>query len=167
MIKRAGRRGVWLAGLLVATRAVVLGAQARPPLPVAVDSSGVLTAIRAVDLRQLCRCPTVMLDSVVRRGPRISMFELVHEPAGFVLSAADVARLDLARHRVRRTAVRSMSRYARDTAFMVAQVLTGRPNPQVLLSVAPPTRITAAYLVSLRRDRGRWRVDGTRSVFDP
>ncbi len=162
-----GRFGAGVAWLLVALWPAQAPAQARPPLPVAVDSSGVLSAIRAVDLRQLCRCPTVMLDSVVRRGPRVSMFELVHEPAAFILSAADVARLDLARHRVRRTAVRSMSRFARDTAFLVAQIMTGRPNPQVLLSVAPATRVTAAFLVSLRRDRGRWRVDGTRSVFDP
>ena len=142
--------------------------QARPPLPVVADPTGVLTAIRAIDLRQLCRCPTVMLDSMVRRAARIKMFEILSEPPGFSLSAADAGRLRLAGHRVVRTSLRTITRAARDSALVaVAALSPGRGSSRVLVVVTPPNGITSAFVVSLRRERAEWRVEGTRAVYEP
>jgi len=146
----------------------VLALQARPPLSLAADPTGVLTAIRAIDIRQLCRCPTVMLDSLVRRANRARMFEVLSEPVEFSLSAADAGRLRLARHRVVRTALRTITRAAPDSALLAVAALPANPGgSRVLVVVTPPSGITSAYLVSLRRERTVWRVEGTRAVFEP
>ncbi len=142
-------------------------AQSRVPLPLAVDSSGVLSAIRAIDVRQLCRCRVVMLDSIVRRSAKVTMYEIVFQPAAFPLRAADRSRLGLAGHRVVGTALRSMTRIGRDTAFMAVQIVSGRPGRQVVVSVSPPSGRTAAFLVSLTPHRNSWRITGYQSVYDP
>src|SRR2546427_12362518 len=82
-------------------------AQARPPLDLQSDSTGVLSAIRAVDLRQLCRCRTVMLDSIVRRAPGVRVFGFLGELPAFALSSGDVGNLRLAGHHVVRTSLRT------------------------------------------------------------
>lgn len=141
-------------------------AQARVPLPVAVDSAGVLSAIRAIDLRQLCRCPTLVLDSMVRRAPRVRMFDVLEERPAFALTAADVGRLRLARQRVVRSALRTVLGRARDTVFMgVALVPPGRYARQVLILVGPPDGVAAGYLVGLEIHRSAWRVLQVRNVY--
>ncbi len=141
-------------------------AQARVPLPVAADSSGVLSAIRAIDLRQLCRCPTLVLDSMVRRAPKVRMFDVLEERPAFALSAADVARLRLARQRVVRSALRTVLGRARDTVFMgVALVPPGQYARQVLILVGPPNGVAAGYLVGLEIHRAAWRVLQVRNVY--
>jgi hypothetical protein len=161
------RRGVGLGVGLALASGIAVG-QARVPLPVAGDSSGVLSAIRVVDLRQLCRCPIVRLDSIVRRGPRARMFEVLDQAQAFALSAADVARLRLARHQVVRSALRSMTTPARDTVLVAVQLVgPGGGSPRVLVVATPPTGVTAAYLVTLGRHRASWRVADLRSIYEP
>lgn len=111
-------------------------AQARVPLPVAADSSGVLSAIRAIDLRQLCRCPTLVLDSMVRRAPKVRMFDVLEERPAFVLSAAGVAL-----------------------------VPPGQDARQVLILVGPPNGVAAGHLVGLEIHRAAWRVLQVRNVY--
>lgn len=140
--------------------------QARVPLSVAADSSGVLSAIRAIDLRQLCRCPTVILDSMIRRAPRVRMFDVLEERPAFALTAADVGRLRLARYRVVRSALRTVLGRARDTVFMgVALVPPGQYARQVVILVGPPSGVAAGYLVGLEIHRGAWRVLQLQNVF--
>ncbi len=142
--------------------------QARPPLVVTTDSTGALSAIRAIDLRQICRCPVVLIDSVVRRSPRIRIFEVLEEPPAFRLSPAAIASLRLTGHRAIGTALVSLTAARKDTALLAAQqVPTPPPNARFLVAVTPPTGITAAYLVSLSRRRAAWRVEGVRSVLEP
>ena len=141
-------------------------AQARVPLPVVADSSGVLSAIRAVDLRQLCRCPILVLDSMVRRAPRVRMFDVLEERPAFALTAADVGRLRLARQRVVRSALRTVLGRARDTVFMgVAVVPPGQYTRQVVILVGPPNGVAAGYLVGLEIHRAAWRVLQVRNVY--
>jgi hypothetical protein len=154
----------WIAVGLVAACASTAPAQARPPLAAADDSSGVLSAIRAIDLRLLCRCPVVRLDSVVRRGSRTGMFGVLERPAAFVLTEADAGKLRLARHRVVRSGLRSITDVRGDTALMAVQQL--RPG-SVLVVVTPPNGSTAAYLVSLVIRRGAWRVMGHQALYEP
>ncbi len=163
----ASSQGAIMAALVVASLlAQPARAQARVPLPVAVDSAGVLSAIRAIDLRQLCRCPTLVLDSMVRRAPRVRMFEVLEERPAFALTAADVGRLRLARHRVVRSALRTVLGRARDTVFMgVATVPPGQYARQVLILAGPPNGMAAGYLVGLEVHRGAWRVLQVRNVF--
>jgi len=143
-------------------------AQARAPLPVAVDTSGVLSAIRVIDLRQLCRCPTVKLDSIVRRGTRLSMFEVLNGARAFVFSAADVALLKLAHHRVIRTALPNMTSPARDSVAVAVQLFKAAGADRRILVVAtPPNGVTAAWLVSLTPHRSAWRTTSIRSVYEP
>jgi hypothetical protein len=143
-------------------------AQARPPLPIASDTTGALTAIRVIDLRQLCRCPTVLLDSTVRQGTRLSMYDILDQPAAFALTADDLARIRPARHRIVGTMLRTMTRTARDTAFLAVQRLPpGRSARRYLVVVTPPNGVTAAYTVALVRHRGSWRVEGLQSVYEP
>jgi hypothetical protein len=155
---------LWGANL---TLAPAMAGQARPPLSLAADSSGVLSAIRGIDYLQLCRCPTLLLDSVVRRGPRARVYEVVHEPPAFILDAAAVGRLRLARHRVVRTALRAITRKGRDTLFMAVQLIQPGPGRRVLVVATPPNGITIAYLVSLERHRASWRIRDVRTVYDP
>ena len=157
---------IWLIAAVVGLLGQPAGAQARVPLSVAADTSGVLSAIRAIDLRQLCRCPTVVLDSVVRRAPRVRMFDVLEERPAFALTAADVGRLRLARQRVVRSSLRTVLGGARDTVFMgVALVPPGQYARQVLILVGPPNRIAAGYLVGLEVHRSAWRVLQVRNVY--
>jgi hypothetical protein len=144
------------------------GAQARPPLSPTTDSTGVLSAIRAVDLRQLCRCTVVLVDSVVRRSGRLRIFEVLDEPPAFRLDAAALASLRLAGHRVIGTRLRSMTEARKDTAALAAQeVPTASPNARFLIAVTPPTGIASAFLVTLVRRKTLWRIEGVRSVLEP
>jgi len=166
------RRTLAAAGLLFALASFPLShsaiAQARLPLPVANDSSGVLSAIRAIDVRQLCQCPTVALDTLVRRGPRARMFGVLEQLPAFALSAQDLGRLRLARHRVVATALRTITRAARDTAFMAVQLVQGGSGDrQILVVVSPPNGTTTAYLVMLTRHRDAWRVRTVRNIYEP
>ena len=141
-------------------------AQARVPLPVVADSSGVLSAIRAVDLRQLCHCPVLVLDSMVRRAPRVRMFDVLEERPAFALRAADAGRLRLARQRVVRSALRTVLGRARDTVFMgVALVPPGEYARRVLILVGPPNGVAAGFLVGLEIHRAAWRVLQVRNVY--
>ncbi len=163
---RSSQGAMWAVATLVWLCGQPAAAQARVPLPMAVDSSGVLSAIRAVDLRQLCRCPTVILDSMVRRAPRVRMFDVLEERPAFALTAADVGRLRLARHRVVRSALRSVLGRARDTVFMgVALVPPGQYARQVVILVGPPSGVAAGYLVGLEIHRAAWRVLQVQNVF--
>src|SRR5881409_3366672 len=123
-------------------------AQARPPLDLQSDSTGVLSAIRAVDLRQVCRCRTVMLDSMVRRYPGVRVFGFLSEPPAFPLSSGDVGSLRLAGHQVVRTALRTLGDGAPDTAFMAVQLVTGGPGGptrKIVVVATPPDAMTVAY----------------------
>ncbi|MGE0551796.1 MAG: hypothetical protein AB7R55_00065 [Gemmatimonadales bacterium] len=158
----------WLLALGLALPAEVASGQARPPLALSDDSTGVLTAIRAIDFRQLCRCPTVVLDSVVRTARRISMFSVLDHPPWLVLSDGDVARLRLARHRVRRSAIGKVTRKGRDSVFVATQMVAANDTARrVLLVATPPSGTTEAYLVALATRKGRWRVQGVRAVLEP
>ena len=165
--QRASSQGaVWVVASLVWLLGQPALAQARVPLPVAADSSGVLSAIRAVDLRQLCRCPTVVLDSMVRRAPRVRMFDVLEEPPAFPLTTLDVSRLRLARQRVVRSALRTVLGRARDTVFMgVALVPPGQYARRVLILVGPPDGVAAGFLVGLEIHRAAWRVLQVRNVY--
>jgi len=159
-------RTIWPLSIALLLASRLAGAQARVPLPVAADSSGVLSAIRAVDFRQLCRCPTVVLDSMVRRAARVRMFEVLQERPAFSLTAADVSRLRLARHRVVRSSLRTVLGAARDTVFVgVAIVPPGRFVRQVLILAGPPNGVAAGYLVGLEVHRAAWRVLQVRNVY--
>jgi len=148
--------------------AAPLGAQARPPLSIAADSTGALSAVRAVDIRQLCRCPVVLVDSIVRRSPKIRMFEVLEGPPAFRLPAAAVAGLRLAGHRTVPTSLRTITAAHRDTALLaVQQIPTPPPNARYLVVVTPPTGIAAAFLVALFHQRSAWRVGDVRSVLEP
>jgi len=158
----------WLfaVGLVAPVRAA--SGQARPPLTMADDSTGVLSAIRTIDFRQLCRCPTVVLDSVVRTARRISMFSVLDHPRWLVLSDGDVAKLRLARHRVRRSAIGKVTRRGRDSVFVATQMVAANDTARrVLLVATPPSGTTQAFLVALSARKGRWRVQGVRSVLEP
>ncbi len=156
----------WIIAILVWLLGQPAAGQARVPLSVAADSSGVLSAIRAIDLRQLCRCPTVILDSMVRRAPRVRMFDVLEERPAFALTAADVGRLKLARQRVVRSALRTVLGRARDTVFMgVAVVPPGQYARQVVILVGPPNGVAAGYLVGLEIHRAAWRVLQVQNVF--
>ena len=145
-----------------------LAGQARPPLAVAQDTSGVLSAIRAIDLRQLCRCRTVQLDSTVRTDPKIGLFEVLYGRSVGVLSAVETARLNLAGKRVVRTALRSIHDATAGTVLMAVQhVPTPSPRRRILVVVTPPSKITTAYLVTLIPRRTAWAVEGVRAVYDP
>jgi hypothetical protein len=167
-------RPAYLAGviLLLALVAAVVptaaAGQARPPLPRAADSTGVLSAIRAIDLRQVCRCPVVLIDTTVRRSPRLRMFSVLDQPRAFGLGARDVARLAPARHRAIPAALRTMTAPRRDTALLAAQVVPTRaPGARVLVVVTPPEGVTVAFLVSLSPRRSSWLVEGVRAVYEP
>jgi hypothetical protein len=165
---RVARKGLVAGALLMTCWIGRSAAQSRPPLSQAADPTGVLSAIRAVDIRQLCRCPVVALDSTVRNAKRPRMFEVLGDPPAFVLSGADVGRLRLAGYRVVRTKLRAMTDAARDTALMAVARLpaTGAGSP-ILIVIAPPNGVTAAYVVTVRRERAAWLVTGRRTVFDP
>ena len=163
---RSSQGAIWAVATWVWLLGQPAAGQARVPLPVAADSSGVLSAIRAVDLRQLCRCPTLVLDSMVRRAPRVRMFDVLEERPAFALTAADVARLRLAGRRVVRSALRTVLGRARDTVFMgVALVPPGQYTRQVVILVGPPNGVAAGYLVGLEIHRAAWRVLQVRNVF--
>lgn len=152
-------------GLLVPA---VSSAQARPPLPLAADSAGVLSALRAVDLRQLCRCRTVRLDSTVRIAERVGMFGALRGRVAGTISAADGGRLNLAGKRVIRTALGSLHDTADDVVIVaVQQVPTPRPRRQILIVANPPTGTAHAYLVTLIPRRTRWSVEQVQAVYDP
>jgi len=143
-------------------------AQARPPLSVADDSTGVLSAIRAIDYRQVCRCPTVMLDSTVRQDSRVSMFRILARRPWRVISEDDADRLRLARHRVSRTNLTVMTQKGPDSVFVATQLVAANDSARRLLVVAtPPSGTTEAFLVTLLIRRERWRVVGVRSTYDP
>jgi len=167
MAKRAFRRPVLLgvAALLIASPLV---GQARPPLTVAADSTGVLSAIRAVDLRQLCRCPQVVLDSTVRISRQVRVYDVLQQPAAGVISAADAGKLQLAGRRASRSAFRFVTRRGPDSVFVAVQLVPPLgARRRVLMVATPPNGITSAYLVSLEQHRGRWRVMSTTAVLDP
>jgi len=145
-------------------------AQARPPLDLQSDSTGVLSAIRAVDLRQLCRCRTVMLDSMVRRAPEVRVFGFLGELPAFALTSGDVGNLRLAGHRVVRTSLRTLGNGAPDTAFMAVQLVVagpGGPTRQIVVIATPPDAMTVAYLVTLVPHKRVWRVQALRHVLEP
>jgi hypothetical protein len=159
--------------LLTLTPRAELIAQARPPVPIASDSTGVLSAIRAIDIRQVCRCPVVLVDSTVRRSPNLKVFGLLSQPVAFRLTTGEVARLGLARHRAVPAALTTITLARPDTALLVAQVVPTRPpGARVLVVVTPPNGLTASFLVSLiargpSPRRASWRVTGVRSVYEP
>jgi hypothetical protein len=158
-----------LAGLLLVTLlpAGAVG-QARPPLPRTVDSTGVLSAVRAVDVRQVCRCPIVMVDTAVRRSAALKMFSVLEQPVAFRLGKEDVALLAPTRHRAVPAALRSMTAMRRDTAFLAIQLVPTRPpEVRVMVVVAPPEGITVAYLVTLAPRRASWLVQGVQAVYEP
>lgn len=166
VIRATAAAAIVMAGVL--GLAPVATAQARLPLPVASDSSGVLSAVRSIDVRQLCRCPIVALDSLVRRGPRARLFGVLEQPPAFALSSQDIGRLRLARSRVVATELRTITRKARDTAFMAVQLVQqGDGDRRILVVVNPPSGITTAYLVTLVRHREAWRVMSRRNVYEP
>ena len=155
-------------GLLTAVLDAPAAAQARVPLSLAADPSGVLSAIRAVDLRQLCACPVVLVDSIVHRSPRLKMFDVLDGPAAGRLGATELGKLALARHRPVGTRLRTMTAARRDTALLAAQLVpTTAPAARVLVVVTPPNGITAAFLVSLAPRRASWLVSGVQAVYEP
>jgi hypothetical protein len=128
----------------------------------------VLSAVRAVDIRQLCRCPVVLVDSIVRRSAKIRMFEVLEGSPAFALTGSAVAALRLAGHRAVPTGLKTITAAHRDTALLaVQQIPTPLPNARYLVVVTPPTGITAAFLVALVQQRSAWRVGGVRSVLEP
>jgi hypothetical protein len=142
--------------------------QARPPLSLAADSTGALSAVRAVDIRQLCRCPVVLIDSIVRRSPKSRIFAVLDGPPAFALGRSAIAALKLAGHRAVPTSLRTITAARRDTALLaVQQVPTPPPNARYLVVVTPPTGIAAAFQVSLVERRSAWRVEGVRAVLEP
>lgn len=168
------RRQGWCVRRLLPASLCILGSataaagQARPPLAIAVDSTGVLSAIRATDLRQLCRCPVVRLDTIIRQSSRLSMFDILDGRPLRALTASETGQLRLARHRIERTALRTMLDVSPDKALMAVQVVpTPAPRRRVLVSVTPPSKATRAFLVSLVPDRDRWRVEGIQTVYEP
>ena len=144
-------------------------AQARPELTPATDSTAVLTAIRAIDLRQLCRCPVVLLDTTVRRLQAARIFEVTSGPAMFTLNAADRAALRLsAGRKVVGTSLRVITGRRRDTAVVAVGRLSSEGSTRrVLVVVTPPSGPTAGFLVSVALTKRGWRTLGVQSVYDP
>jgi len=160
-----------LASLLLALAlAPAARAQARAGLPVRLDSTGALSAIRAIDYRQLCRCATVTVDSLVRVAPRLQVFGVLGQPVATVLSSADVARLHLARHRSVRSGFQTLPRGEKGQALVIVQIV-GDPRStaerRVAVVATPPNGLTTAYLTRMTVRRGAWRVYQVRTVLDP
>lgn len=108
----------------------------------------------------------MMLDSTLRQSAQLAVHDILTHPSAGIISAADVAKLQLADRRVTRTAFRFMTRRGADSVFVAVQLVPPLGIRRRILVVAtPPHGIISAYLVSLEQHRSRWRVMGTRAVF--
>jgi len=157
------------AGLAVCV-ASAAQAQARSGLPVRLDPTGALSAIRAIDYRQLCRCSTVLVDSVVRVAPGLQVFGVLGQPVASVLTPGDVARLKLARHRAVRAGFEILPKGSKGNVSVIAQVVgdpRSSPERRVAVVATPPNGIMATYLTRMTVRRGAWRVFDVRTVLEP
>lgn len=145
-------------------------AQARPGLSIPADPSGVLTAIRAIDFRQLCHCPTVVVDSLIRLADGPQVFGFFALPVAGPLTADAAAQLRLARHRVERSAFSALPGGEADRVFVFLQIVGdpgSRPERRVAVIVTPPDGITKILRVRLVEHRGAWRALEVHNVLAP